>query len=228
MTKERWLSYQRAWVAIAVDLDISLSKAERLIFDAFEAEVRVRVHKNGIAMVIPSDWWHDAEIGGFEIRLPDGTTTNRDEIDVNAYDLSELVDEVKRTPDPPLKKTSAAQIRNEIGAVYDDADASGQGWPCLRRRDGDRHEQRRWLPGPRRHPMVGYHQGVAGGSFRFCRAVGKPMTLTNSARSRRARHDVDKLPALSSRHRFLASSEGGDAVTELLIEFARDRWRQLR
>src|SRR6266478_4236216 len=93
MTKERWLSYKRAWVAIAVDLDISLSKAERLIFDAFEAEVRVRVHKNGIAMVIPSDWWRDAEIGGFEIRLPDGTTTNRDEIDVNAYDLSQLVDE---------------------------------------------------------------------------------------------------------------------------------------
>jgi len=124
MTKERWLSYKRARVAIAVDLDISLSKAERLIFDAFEAEVRVRVHKNGIAMVIPSDWWRDAEIGGFEIRLPDGTTTNRDEIDVNAYDLSQLVDEVKRPPDPPLKNAPAPTIRNEITDVYDEAEAS--------------------------------------------------------------------------------------------------------
>jgi hypothetical protein len=131
MTKERWLSYQRAWVAIAVDLDISLSKAERLIFDAFEAEVRVRVHKNGIAMVIPSDWWRDAEIGGYDIRLPDGTLTNRREIDVNQYDLSELVGEVKSPPDPPLKNAPVPLIGKAITAVYDEAAASGQKPPNI-------------------------------------------------------------------------------------------------
>lgn len=129
--RERWLSFQKATVTLAYDLDITLTKAERIIFDAFEAEVRARVHKNGIAMIIPSDWWRDAEIGGFEIRLPDGTTTNRAEIDVNAYDLSELVDEVKRPPDRVLKTVSAPQIRNEITDVYDEAEKSDQKPPNI-------------------------------------------------------------------------------------------------
>jgi hypothetical protein len=129
--KEVWLSFLNATVAFQVDMDINLLTAEGLIFHALEAGVRARVHKNGIAMVIPSDWWRDAEIGGYDIRLPDGTLTNRREIDVNQRDLSELVGEVKRPPDPPFKNAPMPLIGKAITAVYDDADASGQKPPNI-------------------------------------------------------------------------------------------------
>jgi hypothetical protein len=52
-----------------------------------------------------------AEVGGWDIWLPDGTLTNRDEIDVNAYDLGDLVDEVKKPPSSGLLTRLSAKYK---------------------------------------------------------------------------------------------------------------------
>jgi hypothetical protein len=133
-SKERWLRHMEAAVTIAHDLGLNISKTvSTTVFDACEAGVRSRIKRDdGTLISIHLDWWTDVEIRAWDIRFPGGLVTNRAEIEINAGDLCDWVDEQKSAAaSSPKKKPTKEKLRDVIKSVYDEAAKTGKKPPNI-------------------------------------------------------------------------------------------------
>jgi hypothetical protein len=140
---ERWLSHMKALVIVGFDLDISAARAVGRLFEACESgRVRSRCRKgSGPGKDIPSDWWGHAEIGGYEIRFPDGTVTTYDDIEISETDLSCWVDEQRA----PISSSAAVFKQASEALLHQGFDTT---WTHLGHKPDSFAERKLWNIGP--------------------------------------------------------------------------------